>query len=231
MSKQTRLLLIEDDERIRAGIEKSLEAADYHMRSAATAQEAANALQYDYELILLDLGLPDGDGLDLCRSLRRSGCSTPIIILTSRDHPDQRVRGLDAGADDYVVKPYHPDELLARIRSILRRTGKSLGNERARCGELWADPESRMAGRGRESITLKPREFDLLLFLLRFPSRTWTREHLLDRVWGRDFEGDSRTVDLHVRRLRAKVEVDASDPQYIRTVWGVGYRLEESEQE
>jgi DNA-binding response OmpR family regulator len=132
---------------------------------------------------------------------------------------------LDEGADDYVVKPFHMGELMARVRTILRRAGRTVGTGTVQHDALWLDPESRRAGRDQREISLKPREFDLLLFFMRHPGRTWTRDQLLDRVWGPSFTGDSRTVDLHVRRLRAKIEEDASDPRFIETVWGVGYRM------
>ena len=220
-----RILLVEDDERIRKEMLDALRAAGFDVEVSASARHAQVALQRDYDMVLLDLGLPDGDGLDLCRDLRERGRSVPVIIITARDSPDQRVRGLDVGADDYVVKPFHVPELVARVRSVLRRAGRSAGPGRAHWNDLVADPESRTARRGDKPLDLTRREFDLLLFFLRFPGRTWTRDQLLDRVWGTSFRGDARTVDLHVRRLRAKVEDDPSDPKYIATVWGVGYRL------
>ena len=121
-------------------------------------------------------------------------------------------------------------ELVARVRSLLRRSGRTVGQGLVRHEVLWADAESRKVGKGEEELTLKPREFDLLLFLMQHPGRTWTRDQLLDRVWGADFTGDARTVDLHVRRLRAKVEDDSSDPRFIETVWGVGYRMAEPQE-
>ena len=127
-----------------------------------------------------------------------------------------------------MVKPFHVPELIARVRSVLRRSGSSVGPGRAQWRDLTADPNSRTARRGDEKLDLTRREFDLLLFFLRFPGRTWTRDQLLDRVWGPSYEGDARTVDLHIRRLRAKVEDDPSDPKYLATVWGVGYRLGEA---
>jgi len=220
-----RLLLIEDDERIRKELLDALRAAGFDVDVSVRASHARRALERDYDLVLLDLGLPDGDGLDLCRDLRALGRSVPVIILTARDAPDQRVRGLDVGADDYVVKPFHLQELLARVRSVLRRAGRPAGQGIAKYQDLSADPRSRTARRGDDPLDLTRREFDLLLFFLRFPGSTWTRDQLLDRVWGPSFEGDARTVDLHVRRLRAKVEDDPSNPKYLATVWGVGYRL------
>jgi len=227
-SKGNRVLLVEDDARIRREILDALRAVGYEVQISVSCSDALAALGRDYDLVLLDLGLPDGDGLDICRSLRDSGRSVPIIILTARDAPEQRVRGLDVGADDYLVKPFHLPELLARIRSVLRRTGRSVGTGPIRCGALWADPEERTAGRGPHRLDLKPREFELLLFLMRHPGRAWTREQLLDRVWGSAFDGTPRTIDSHIGRLRSQVEEDASDPHVIETVWGVGYRLRDT---
>lgn len=227
MTGEPQLLLVEDDARIREELCDALRAAGFEVDVAASLRDARQAVSRAFDLMLLDLGLPDGDGLGFCRALRAEGRSLPILILTARDAPDQRVRGLDVGADDYVVKPFHMPELIARVRSLLRRTGRSWGPGRISLGDLWIDPETRRAGRGEQDVTLKPREFDLLLFLVRHPGRTWTRDQLLDQVWGPTYEGDARTVDLHVRRLRTKIEVDASDPLLIETVWGVGYRMAE----
>ncbi len=221
------VLVVEDDERIRRELLDALRAAGFHVDVCMRVQDAEHALARGYDLILLDLGLPDGDGLDLCRTIRRRGQGVPVIILTARDTPEQRVRGLDVGADDYVVKPFHMPELLARIRTVLRRSGRSVGAGPIRCGDLWADPDSRTAGQGDSSLELTPREFDLLVFLLQHPGRAWTRDQLLDRVWGPSFAGETRTVDSHVRKLRSRIEQDPSDPRYIETVWGVGYRMPE----
>lgn len=226
-SHDTQLLLIEDDARIRRELLDALRAAGFAVDVAISVNDALAAIKRHYDLILLDLGLPDGDGLDLCRRVREGGRGVPIVMLTARDAPEQRVRGLDVGADDYVVKPFHLPELLARIRSVLRRAGRGVGAGVARCGELWADPESRTAGRGDAPLDLTPREFDLLVFLLRHPGRAWTRDQLLDRVWGPTYDGEVRTVDSHVRRLRSSIESDPGDPRYIGTVWGVGYRMNE----
>ncbi len=227
MGGEPRLLLVEDDARIREELCDALRAAGFDVDVAASLRDARQAITHAFDLLLLDLGLPDGDGLTLCRSLRGKGRSLPILILTARDAPDQRVRGLDVGADDYVVKPFHMPELIARVRSLLRRAGRSWGPGRVTLGDLWIDPETRKVGLREREVTLKPREFDLALFLVRHPGRTWTRDQLLDHVWGPAYEGDARTVDLHVRRLRAKIEDDPGDPRLIETVWGVGYRMAE----
>jgi two-component system alkaline phosphatase synthesis response regulator PhoP/two-component system response regulator ResD len=230
MPREPRILVVEDDARIRRELLDSLRTAGFDVDVAVSFRDASISSERDYALVVLDLGLPDGDGLDLVRLLRERGRGVPILILTARDTPDSRVRGLDAGADDYVVKPFHMPELVARVRSLLRRSGRSVGTGLVRHGNLWIDPETRKAGKDEAAITLKPREFDLLLFLMQHPGRTWTRDQLLDRVWGAAFTGDARTVDLHVRRLRAKIEDDSSDPHFIETVWGVGYRMAEPHQ-
>ena len=227
MEAKHRLLVVEDDARIRSELLDALIAAGYDVEVAVNKRDAAVALRRDYDLLLLDLGLPDGSGLDLCRDLRGDGRGISILIVTARDAPEERVRGLDVGADDYIVKPFHMPELVARVRTVLRRSGRSPGPGRIDVEDLWADPAARTVGRGEQSVELKPREFDLLLFLLRHPGRAWTREQLLDRVWGADYEGDARTVDSHVRRLRARIEDDPGDPHFLQTVWGVGYRMRE----
>jgi len=222
------ILVVEDDRRIRNEVSELLSASGFGVRTASSLREAELALEREFDLILLDLGLPDGDGLDLCHSLRRNRVETPIVVLTARDAPSQRVRGLDLGADDYVTKPFHPPELVARIRSVLRRANRDQPEGRACVGELWADPESRTAGRANELFQLPPREFELYYFLLQNPGRAWTRDQLIEQTWGEEFDGDPRTIDLYVRRLRTQIEQDASDPRWLQTVWGVGYRLNDA---
>jgi len=224
---EPRLLLIEDDTRIRRELLEALRGDGLEVDVCVSMRDGLIATERDYALIVLDLGLPDGDGIEIVRVLRERGRAVPILILTARDGVDARVLGLDVGADDYVVKPFHTPELVARVRSLLRRTGRTIGTGTVHHEDLWLDPETRKAGRHDKAIQLKPREFELLLFLVRHAGRTWTRDQLLDRVWGSSYTGDSRTVDLHVRRLRAKIENDASDPHFIETVWGVGYRMSE----
>ena len=221
----TRVLLVEDDDRIRTRMATALTDRGYSVEQVVSVTDARIALRRSFDLVLLDLGLPDEDGLDLCREVRRAGNRIPIIVVTARDATHQRVRGLDVGADDYVVKPFQLDELFARIRSVLRRTGIEPGEGRVACGEIWADPRTRTAGRGSNQVELKPREFDLLLFLLHHPERVWTRDQLLDRVWNAELGSETRTVDLHIRRLRSKLEEDPGDPRNIKTVYGVGYML------
>lgn len=219
------ILVVEDDERIRSELVDALRAAGYRVEVTGSLAAARASLSTHPDLLLLDLGLPDGDGLDLVRELRDAQSELPVVVLTARDAPEQCVRGLDVGADDYLVKPVHLPELLARLRSVLRRAGRNVPTGKLACEDLWLDPASRRAGRDERALDLKPREFDLLSFLLSHPGRAWTRQQLLERVWGPSYDGDARTVDSHVRRLRAHIEDDPGDPRFIETVWGVGYRM------
>ena len=223
----TKILLIEDDRRIRIEVMDALLAAGFEVEAAIDLAGARVALERAFDLIMLDLGLPDGDGLDICREARDAGRGLPILILTARDEPADRVRGLEEGADDYVVKPFHMPELVARVRGLLRRSGRQVGAGRYSLGEMWAEPEQRRAGRGDAEFSLRRREFDLLLFLMQHPDRPWSREQLLDRVWGSEFDGDARTVDIHVRRVRQQIEETPSRPRWLTTEFGIGYRMQD----
>lgn len=223
-----RILVVEDDARVRAELVDALLKEGTEVDVATDLAGATRALGTHYDLVILDRGLPDGDGLEICRSLRARGRALPVLIVSSLGVPEERVAGLEAGADDYVVKPYHLPEVLARVRGILRRTGRLAGGAQVRHLDLWLDPARVSAGRGDVRFHLKPREFDLLAFLMRNPGKAWSRSELLDQVWGHEFRGDERTVDLHVRRLRTQIEPRPADPRYIQTVWGTGYRMAES---
>jgi len=222
-----RILVVEDDARVRAELVDALLKEGTEVDVATDRAAATRALRGHYDLLVLDRGLPDGDGLEVCRALRAKGRSLPVLVVSALGSPEERVAGLEAGADDYVVKPFHLPEVLARVRGILRRTGRLAGGAQVRHLDLWLDPTRVAAGRGEVSFTLKPREFDLLAFLMRNPGKAWSRSELLDQVWGHEFSGDERTVDLHVRRLRTKVEPRPATPRYIETVWGTGYRMAE----
>jgi len=228
MSSPDRLLLVEDDDRIAEELRHALAAAGYRVGSASTLTQARERLRLGWSLVLLDLGLPDGDGLDLCREMRAAGDDTPVVVATARDQDAHRILGLDAGADDYIAKPFDTQVLLAHLRSVLRRSRGEVVQRQARVADLWADGESRRCGRDTREFELTPLEFDLLLFLLRHPGRAWSRDQIMMRVWGlQGGAAGTRTVDIHVRRLRSKIEDDPADPRFIQTVWGVGYRLED----
>lgn len=220
-----RVLVVEDNAAARADLLDALSSAGFNASVALSLASAREAVKSQVDLILLDKTLSDGPGMDLCKELRADGRSVPIIMLADSDEPEERVASLDGGADDYLVKPFHLPELVARARCILRRTGKTGMGGFVKHLDLWIDTSQVAAGRGTETFKLKPREFDLLSFFVRHPGRAWTRQELLDQVWGHTFEGDARTVDLHVRRLRAKVEPKEATPRYLETVWGIGYRM------
>lgn len=223
-----KVLLVEDDRRIRVEVMASLVAEGIDVEVAVDLASARAMLDGCFDLAIIDRGLPDGDGLGLCRTIEERDDGMPVLFLTSRDDPRERVRGLEAGADDYVVKPFHLAELVARVRGLLRRAGRQSTGDVVRLGDLWADRVRRLSGCGEELFALRRREFDLLLFLLQHPDRPWSREQLLQRVWRRDVDLDSRTVDIHVRRLRQQIEADPARPRRLITEFGLGYRLVDS---
>ncbi len=222
-----KVLLVEDDDSICRQLLPALLDAGYNADVAGSLAEARSMLTSGWDLILLDLGLPDGDGLDLCRQVQKSEDSISTIVLTARNALEECVAGLEAGADDYVTKPFHLTELFARMQAVLRRSDGARSAECLSAGELKLDPRFRKVWLADKELDLKRREFDLLAFLLSHPGRTWTRAQLLARVWGPDYVGEDRTVDIHIRRLRALIEPDSQRPTWLKTVWGVGYRFEE----
>ena len=226
MTDPALVLVVEDDRRMRAEIRMELQRAGHEVLEARDAAEARKALGKPVELVILDLGLPDEDGLTIAREIRASGSSVPILMLTARATPESRVAGLESGADDYLVKPFYMPELLLRVAGLLRRARGTKEPEKLCFGSLWLSPHRHAAGRGDREFELKRREFELLCFLMRNPGRPWTRLQLLQRVWGPDYDGTERTVDIHVRRLRQVVEEDPKDPRLIVTEYGIGYRFE-----
>ena len=237
MSKKRNILVVDDERTIREVVRRYLELEGYIVTEAETGPEALSILQNQPpDLIVLDIMLPGVDGFSITRRLRHPSESNPlrikgdipIILLTARTNEVDRVAGLELGADDYVTKPFSPRELVARVNSVLRRTAApdTESVPPVEFGELFLDPRSRSVSVGGQAITLTAKEFDLLYFLLRHPRQVFNRQQLLDRVWGYGFVGDESTVTVHVRRLREKLEVNPSKPDYIQTVWGVGYKLE-----
>jgi len=183
------------------------------------------------DLVVLDLGLPGLDGLEVCRRLRAMPRYIPVLMLTARGSDAERVLGLETGADDYLVKPFNVLELVARAKAIVRRmeglARSAAEREAIRAGELVVDPARRHASVDGRELDLTAKEFDLLLHFVRHPGRVFTREQLLDSVWGGAHAGYAHTVNSHINRLRAKLEADPANPRYLRTVWGVGYKFAE----
>ena len=222
------ILVVEDDPALNAALAATLKAAGFRPITAKTAAEGLRWFaHYAPDLVLLDLGLPDRDGLTVIGEIRQRG-PTPIVVLSARDAEAVKVEALDLGADDYVAKPFSLGELLARVRAIMRRSDRQPAGSREvlDAGALRVDTGSRRAWSEGAELTLSQKEFDLLTCLIRNRGMALSRDVLLERVWGYDFLGDSRTVDVHIRWLREKVEPDPSRPIYIQTVRGVGYRFE-----
>ncbi|MER6676968.1 response regulator transcription factor [Streptomyces sp. NPDC000983] len=223
--QQPRVLVVDDDPTVAEVVSGYLDRAGYLVDRAADGPDAlALAAEHRPDLVVLDLMLPGMDGLEVCRRLRGQG-PVPVIMLTARGDEDDRILGLEVGADDYVTKPFSPRELVLRVESVLRRVRRTQPVEPLRAAGLTLDPAARRATKDGAELALTVREFDLLGFFLRHPGRVFGREDLMREVWGWDF-GDQSTVTVHVRRLRGKVEDDPARPRLIRTVWGVGYRFE-----
>ena len=217
-----RLLLIEDDPAIVDALTLSLGRLDHTVEHLAAATDDLEERVTAADAVILDVGLPGEDGFAVCRRIRRSS-TVPILMLTARSDDIDTVAGLEAGADDYVVKPFKPQELVARIRARLRR-GEDPEPERLTIGDLTIDVAGHAVRRGEESLSLTPLEFDLLLALARKPYQVFSREVLLEQVWGYRHAGDTRLVNVHVQRLRSKIEHDPENPQIVVTVRGVGYK-------
>ena len=223
----TRILAVEDDERIRAALRMALEDEGWSVVEAESGEDAVE--QFDASLpdvVLIDIMLPGIDGFELCRTLRRSS-DVPIIMVTARNDTHDVVAGLEAGADDYLTKPFAPKELSARIRAMLRRIRPSAqSHQRLTFGDLELIPEEGKVLRNGDEVHLTKTEFRLLCELADNPGKVFSRESLLDKVWGYDYFGDGRLVDVHVRRLRTKIELDPASPRHVVTVRGLGYRLQ-----
>jgi two-component system alkaline phosphatase synthesis response regulator PhoP len=222
------VLVVDDEAKIARLVRDYLEAAGFRVVVAHDGKTALAQVRYERpDLVVLDLNLPGMDGLDVARAIRQER-NTPIIMLTARVEETDRIVGLELGADDYVTKPFSPRELVARVRAVLRRTqDEAEPSAIVRVGDLVIDPDKRAVARGEERIDLTTTEFDLLYVLARNPGRVFNRMELLDRVQGTAFEGYERTIDVHVKNLRKKIEPDPREPRYILTVYGAGYRFAE----
>jgi DNA-binding response OmpR family regulator len=223
----TRILTVEDDERIRTAVKLALEDEGWTVEESETGEEALSAFQRQpADVVLIDIMLPGVDGFEVCRSVRRVS-DVPIIMVTARADTHDVVAGLEAGADDYLTKPFAPKELSARIRALLRRARSSdPASPHLRFGDLEIIPDEGVVRRAGQEIHLTKTEFKLLVELASSPGRVFSREVLLERVWGYGYFGDGRLVDVHVRRLRTKVENDPANPHHVVTVRGLGYKLQ-----
>jgi len=226
----TRILTIEDDERIRQAVTLALKEEGWEVDEAGTGEQALEIfadVDKSPDVVLIDIMLPGIDGFEVCRSIRKDS-DVPIIMVTARADTHDVVAGLEAGADDYLTKPFAPKELSARIRAMLRRTRSPENGslERIKVGELEISADEGLVLKNGEELHLTKTEFKLLVELAGQPGKVFSREVLLERVWGYDYFGDGRLVDVHVRRLRTKVEEDAASPRYVVTSRGLGYKLQ-----
>lgn len=233
-----KILIIEDEANIAQVLRLYLEQAGYAVLTAGDGVAGLELHAREHpDLIILDLMLPALDGMEVCRRIR-SWANTPILMLTARQGEDDRIAGLDIGADDYLIKPFSPREVVSRVKAILRRAvpaantaappdeaAKENPNEHLRFGDLYINVPARRVEVSNQSVSLTAKEFDLLMTLAASPDRVFTREALLNQIWGYTYLGDGRTVDVHVGTLRKKLETVAEAPHYIQTVWGVGYKF------
>ncbi len=227
------MLVVEDDGNLLRALQYSLEREGYSVRTATDGESGLEAArEAQPSLVVLDVMLPNLDGFEVCRILRRDS-GVPVLMLTARGEEIDRVLGLELGADDYVVKPFSMRELLARVKAMLRRSRMEAdgaagaeGRQVFRSGDLEVDVDGHAAALGGESLRLKPRVFELLALMIARKGRILSRDQILDHVWGHNYVGDSRTVDVHIRWLREKIEEDPGEPKRVITVRGVGYRFE-----
>lgn len=225
-----RLLVVDDEVKIRELVRAYLQKEGYGVVEAGNGREALEKIRSSgFDAIILDVMMPGMDGLELCREIRKSS-DVAIIMLTARGEEIDRILGLELGADDYIAKPFSPRELVARVKAILRRVkkGDPAGKPQAliEAGGLRVNDDAREVTVSGRPVALTPKEYDLLITLARRPGRVFTREQLLEQVWGYDFFGEARTVDTHITRLREKIARAGGNEQYIATIWGVGYKFE-----
>jgi DNA-binding response OmpR family regulator len=228
MKTKNSILVVDDEDTIREVVRRYLEKEGFQVREAADGYEALDAIKVATpDLIVLDLMLPGIDGLSLTTHLRQDR-EIPIIMLTAKGEASDRIRGLDLGADDYITKPFSPQEVVSRVRAVLRRAGGPVvdrTNKPIAFDRLKIDPVSRGVNVDGKPITLTAKEFDLLIYFAQHPQQVFTRTQLLANVWGDELYTDPSTVTVHIRRLREKIETDPSQPEHILTVWGVGYKF------
>ena len=223
----TNLLLVEDDPAISGPLLRTLAREGYDVSLAETGQGALTQMEHGVDLVILDLGLPDMDGLDVARQVRQRGWAFPIVILTARSEEVDMVVGLDAGADDYVTKPFRLAELLARVRALLRRAETHEGDDVVKAADVTIDVTAHRAFLGGAELQLTGKEFDLLTILVRHAGAVVSREELMQEVWGTQGEESTKKLDMHISWLRRKLGDDIANPRHISTVRGMGFRFEE----
>jgi len=231
-----KVLIIEDEQSILKLLTYNLEQENYAVESAMDGQEGRDmAFENDYDMILLDLMLPNKDGMEICRELRQEKREVPIIMLTAKEAEIDKILGLEIGADDYITKPFSPREVLARMKAVFRRYDKNTVAKETKeapeeevivVGEIEIHPDKYEVIIGGNALDLTPKEFDLLLYLARRTERILSREQLLNAIWNYDFAGETRIVDVHISHLREKIEKNTKKPEYIITARGFGYKLE-----
>ena len=229
-----RILIVDDEESILTLLQYNLDQAGFETVTATDGKTAFElASEKEFDLIVLDLMLPEMDGLEVCKSLRQLKIATPILMLTAKDEEFDKVLGLELGADDYLTKPFSPREVTARVRAILRRSAVAPAkkddeqeNTKIILGDVHIYPENYEIFLHGEALELTPKEFELLMYLTNHPGRVLTRDQLLNAVWNYEFVGDTRIVDVHISHLREKIEPNTKKPVYIKTVRGLGYKLE-----
>jgi DNA-binding response OmpR family regulator len=223
--KKESILIIEDELKISGIVKAYLERENYVVKVAETGTAAINLLKENFDLFVLDLMLPDMDGEDICKVIRESS-NAPVIMLTAKSDEEDRVKGLDIGADDYVVKPFSPRELVARVKAHLRRAGKTKKKILSfNDGSLEINAENYEVFLKKKLVVMTPTEFKILLSLAENPGRVFPRDQIVNLVQGYDFEGYDRTIDAHIKNLRHKIEKDSKEPEFIRTVYGIGYKF------
>ena len=232
-----RVLLVEDDDDIADLLDLHLSDEGHRVEVVGNGDEGLErALDEEYDLIVLDIMLPGTDGFDICRRLRQEQCPTPILMVTAKTEEVDKVLGLELGADDYITKPFSIREVLARVKALFRRVEVDQEAQQddtaspIELGGLVVEPEKRKVLVGGDPVDLTSKEFELLLLFAQNPGRAYSRDELLDEVWGYQYSGYSHTVNTHINRLRNKIEPNPSDPRYVKTVWGMGYRFAEPEE-
>lgn len=229
-NEEIKILIVEDESSIRKFININLSINGFTVIEAESGEKALEMIdEYKPSIIILDIMLPGIDGFEVCQKIRETRSDIIIIMLTARGQDMDKIMGLGLGADDYMVKPFNPLELVARIKAILRRSEKTspLPKDRIRFGNLEMDNKAQKFYKNSSEVELTPTEFSIVKAFMNNPGKAFSRDELLNTIWGQDYFGDVKTVDVHIRRLREKIEDNPSSPRYIETVWGFGYRWQE----